>query len=138
MSVGGASALDAPRALANPDLSHYYSYAPSSPSQSSLFDDILPVADSFALDLAHLDPSQAHHHSSLGNLANNSNNLNNGNADMFPDFHLDDFLVAHHDAFDNSPSFFPEECAPATTAGLQPPFGASTDGCDDGRNAVTV
>ncbi|OBT44349.1 hypothetical protein VE00_05862 [Pseudogymnoascus sp. WSF 3629] len=105
---------------------------------SSLFDDILPVADSFALDLAHLDPSQAHHHSSLGNLASNSNNLNNGNADMFPDFHLDDFLVAHHDAFDNSPSFFPEECAPATTAGLQPPFGASTDGCDDGRNAVTV
>ncbi|KFY30876.1 hypothetical protein V493_01592 [Pseudogymnoascus sp. VKM F-4281 (FW-2241)] len=96
---------------------------------SSLFDDIIPVADSFALDLAHLDPSQAH--SSLGN-------INNGNADMFPDFHLDDFLVAHHDAFDNSPSFFPEECAPATTAGLQPPFGASTDGCDDGRNAVTV
>lgn len=132
MSVGGASALDAPRALANPDLSHYYSYAPSSPSQSSLFDEILPVADSFALDLAHLDPSQAHH--SLASLHNNNGN----NADMFPDFHLDDFLVAHHDAFDNSPSFFPEECAPATTAGLQPPFGASTDGCDDGRNAVTV
>lgn len=130
MSVGGASALDAPRALAHPDLAHYYSYAPSSPSQSSLFDDILPVADSFAMDLAHLDPSQAHH-SSLAN-------INHGNADMFPDFHLDDFLVAHHDAFDNSPSFFPEECAPATTAGLQPPFGASTDGCDDGRNAVTV
>ncbi|KAL5349702.1 transcription factor that binds to CRE motif [Pseudogymnoascus australis] len=99
---------------------------------SSLFDEILPVADSFALDLAHLDPSQAHH--SLASLHNNNGN----NADMFPDFHLDDFLVAHHDAFDNSPSFFPEECAPATTAGLQPPFGASTDGCDDGRNAVTV
>ncbi|OBT82588.1 hypothetical protein VE02_08990 [Pseudogymnoascus sp. 03VT05] len=102
---------------------------------SSLFDDILPVADSFALDLAHLDPSQAH--PSLGNLSNNLNNGNNAD-NMFPDFHLDDFLVAHHDAFDNSPSFFPEECAPATNAGLQPPFGASTDGCDDGRNAVTV
>ncbi|ELR01813.1 hypothetical protein GMDG_00913 [Pseudogymnoascus destructans 20631-21] len=85
----------------------------------------------FALDLAHLDPSHAH--PSLANINNN-----NGNADIFPDFHLDDFLVAHHDAFDNSPSLFPEECAPATTAGLQPPFGASTDGCDDGRNAVTV
>ena len=133
VSVGGASALDAPRALTNPDLSHYYSYAPSSPSQSSLFDDILPVADSFALDLAHLDASQAH-----PSLANINVNNSHGNADIFPDFHLDDFLVAHHDAFDNSPSFFPEECAPATTAGLQPPFGASTDGCDDGRNAVTV
>ncbi|KFY78036.1 hypothetical protein V499_02717 [Pseudogymnoascus sp. VKM F-103] len=100
---------------------------------SSLFGDILPVADSFALDLAHLDASQAH-----PSLANINVNNSHGNADIFPDFHLDDFLVAHHDAFDNSPSFFPEECAPATTAGLQPPFGASTDGCDDGRNAVTV
>ncbi|KFX99281.1 hypothetical protein V490_01867 [Pseudogymnoascus sp. VKM F-3557] len=99
---------------------------------SSLFDDILPVADSFALDLAHLDASQTQ--SSLSNNVNNNGDNNN----MFPDFHLDDFLVAHHDAFDNSPSFLLEECAPATTAGLQPPFGASTDGCDDGRNAVTV
>ncbi|KFY48975.1 hypothetical protein V495_00862 [Pseudogymnoascus sp. VKM F-4514 (FW-929)] len=99
---------------------------------SSLFDDILPVADSFALDLAHLDASQTQ-----SSLSNNVNN-NGDNSNMFPDFHLDDFLVAHHDAFDNSPSFLLEECAPATTAGLQPPFGASTDGCDDGRNAVTV
>ncbi|OBT63776.1 hypothetical protein VE03_06906 [Pseudogymnoascus sp. 23342-1-I1] len=104
----------------------------ASAPDSSLFDEILPVADSFALDLAHLDASSAHQqHTLLGHHGSN-------NADVFPDFHLDDFLVAHHDAFDNSPSFFPEECAPATTAGLQPPFGASTDGCDDGRNAVTV
>lgn len=137
MSVGGASALERARAPAQPDLAHYYSYAPS-PDQE-LFDDILPVADSFALDLAHLDASHPVNHI---NTANNNASLPNtyNGSDLFADFRLDDFLVSHHDAFDlpHTPSFLLEERGPATTDGQQPPFGASLDGCDDGRNAVAV
>jgi transcriptional activator HAC1 len=61
--------------------------------------------------------------------------LVNYNAGELDDFSLDDFL---HNDDQPAPEIQSSDSLAETTASLQPQLGASTHGCDDGGNAVSV
>lgn len=102
--------------LAQHDLSSYFNAPEPTESDQKLFEHgVLPLTDNFNLNFDHLD---GHHDSA------------------FDDFNLDDFLHQHEDQ-----SASDIQCTDGfteTTSILQPPFGASSYGCDDGGNAVSV
>ncbi|KAH7342439.1 hypothetical protein BKA65DRAFT_401971 [Rhexocercosporidium sp. MPI-PUGE-AT-0058] len=62
-------------------------------------------------------------------------NLAPNNDGVFEDSHFDEFL--NHDD-QPAPEIQSSDSIAEKTASLQPPFGASTYGCDDGSNAVSV
>lgn len=130
VSVGRTTALDDfatnqqfdpnNHGLAPPDFSQYLDFPTASVSDNEFLENgILPLTDNFNLEYDHL----AGHHT-----------------DFTDDFNINDFLI--HDNESAQPCVPPEiqsenELAEKTTS-LQPPIGASLDGCDDGRNAVSV
>jgi len=65
----------------------------------------------------------------------NNNHMDGHNNGPFDDFNLDDFV--HHDD-QPAPEIQSSDSLAETTANLQPPLGASLDGCDFGGNAVSV
>ena len=88
------------------------------PTESDRFileNGILPIADSFDLNYDYLVGD----HDGLVN-----------------DFNIDDFL--HHNDDQPAPEVQPSDSLAETTASLQPQLGASSYGCDDGGNAVSV
>ena len=89
--------------------------SPLSQIVSSLKNGILPIADSFDLNYDYLVGD----HDGLVN-----------------DFNIDDFL--HHNDDQPAPEVQPSDSLAETTASLQPQLGASSYGCDDGGNAVSV
>merc|ERR1711977_502034 len=62
-------------------------------------------------------------------------NLAHNNDGVFEDSHFDEFL--NHDD-QPAPEIQSSDSLAEKTTSLQPPFGASTFGCDDGSNAVSV
>merc|ERR1711939_803014 len=62
-------------------------------------------------------------------------NLAHNNDGVFEDSHFDEFL--NHDD-QPAPEVQSSDSLAEKTTSLQPPFGASTFGCDDGSNAVSV
>jgi hypothetical protein len=106
--------------LATTDFSHYLDF-PTAPLSDHAFleNGILPLTDNFNLEYDNL----ASHHT-----------------DFVDDFNINDFLI--HDSESAQPCAPPEiqsESESAKkTASLQPPVGASLDGCDDGRIAVSI
>jgi len=77
---------------------------------------ILPIADSFDLNYGHLAGD---------------------NDNVLDDFNINDFL--HHDEITQpAPEVQSSDSLAETTASLQPQLGASSYGCDDGGNAVSV
>jgi transcriptional activator HAC1 len=130
VSVGRTTALDDfdgnqhfnldSNGMASSDFSHYLDFPTASLSDHEFLENgVLPVADSFNLEYDHM----ASHHT-----------------DFTDDFNINDFLI--HDNESAQPCVPPEiqsenESVEKTT-GLQPPVGASLDGCDDGGHAVSV
>lgn len=88
------------------------------PTESDRFileNGILPIADHFDLNYDHLA----------------------GDNDSFPDqFNIDEYL--HHDENQPAPEVQSSDLLAESTTILQPQLGASSHGCDDGGNAVTV
>lgn len=133
VSVRGQPALDEFRSNGN-NLSNYslhhgnnsvhqYDYgsffdAPQ-PTQSDLYvleNHILPITNTFDLDFDNLDYDH--------------NNV-------IDPFNIDDFL--HHDEHNQpAPDVQSSDSLAESTASLQPQLGASSYGCDDGGNAVSV
>ena len=102
------------------DFSHYLDFPTASLSDHEFLENgVLPVANSFNLEYDHM----AGHHT-----------------DFTDDFNINDFLI--HDNESAQPCVPPEiqseNESVEKTASLQPPIGASLDGCDDGRHAVSV
>ena len=97
------------------DYSSYFD-APNPPQSDRDFleNGILPIADSFDLNFDHL----------VG--------YNDG---VIDDFNLDEYL---HNDEQLAPEIQSTDPLAEKTANLQPQFGASSDGCDDGANAVSV
>jgi transcriptional activator HAC1 len=130
VSVGRATALDALNADLNP--SDNTSYGTDTPNfwgrffnhpEPTLSDNdllegrVLDIADSFNLEDDYLDFH------------------NNSVAD--DSFNINEFL--HHDENNQpAPKVQSSDSLAESTASLQPQFGASTHGCDDGGNAVSV
>ncbi|KAG0650336.1 Transcriptional activator hac1 [Hyphodiscus hymeniophilus] len=123
MSVGRTTALGAfdfsnlPN-LSDNDLHQYYFDAPQpTESDRALFENgILPIADHFDLNF---DP-----------LVGDDNSFTE-------QFNLDEFL--HHDEHNQpAPDVQSSDSLAESSAGQQPPIGASFNGCDYGGNAVTV
>lgn len=130
VSVGRTTALDDfernqhfdldHHGMASTDFSHYLDFPTASLSGHEFLENgVLPVADSFSLEYNHM----AGH-----------------NTDFTDDFNINDFLV--HDNESAQPCVPPEiqsenESVEKITF-LQPQVGASLDGCDDGRHAVSV
>ena len=130
VSVGRTTALDDfdrnqhfdldSHGLASTDFSHYLDFPTASLSDHEFLENgVLPVANSFNLEYDHM----ASHHT-----------------DFTDDFNINDFLI--HDNESAQPCVPPEiqfeNESVEKTASLQPPIGASLDGCDDGRHAVSV
>lgn len=63
------------------------------------------------------------------------NNMDHNNDIVFDDYQFDEFL--NHDD-QPAPEIQSTDSLAEKTASLQPPFGASSIGCDDGGNAVSV
>jgi hypothetical protein len=101
------------------DINHYLEFPTASLSDHDIFENgILPLADSFNLEYDHL----------AGN-----------HTDFTDDFNINDFLI--HDTESAQlcpPEIQSENESIEKTTSLQPPLGASLDGCDDGRIAVSV
>jgi transcriptional activator HAC1 len=130
VSVGRTTALDDfernqhidldPHDMASTDFSHYLDFPTASVSDHEFLENgVLPIADSFSLEFDHM----ASHHTGFTD-----------------DFNINDFLI--HDNESAQPYVLPEiqsenESVEKITS-LQPQVGASLDGCDDGRHAVTV
>jgi hypothetical protein len=130
VSVGRTTALDDfdgiqhfdldPHGMASSDFSHYLDFPTASLSDHEFLENgVLPVTNSFNLEY---------------------DNMANHHTDFTDDFNINDFLV--HDNESAQPCVPPEiqfenESVEKTTS-LQPPIGASLDGCDDGRHAVSV
>lgn len=102
----------------NPSYQLSYFDAPQ-PTQSDMYileNRVLPLTDSFDLNFDHL----AYDH--------------NG---VIDDFNINDFL--HNDEHNQpAPDAQSSDSLAESTASLQPQLGASTYGCDDGGNAVSV
>jgi len=130
VSVRGTTALDGFNVSDN-DLSNFslhdgnnstyqldYLDAPQ-PTQSDIYmleNRILPLTESFDLDFDHL----AYDHNSI-----------------LDDFNFNDFL--HHDEINQpAPDVQSSDSLAKSIVSLQPQLGASTHGCDDGGNAVSV
>jgi len=77
---------------------------------------ILPIADAFDLNYDHLAGD---------------------NDGVFDDFNINDFLN-HDEITQPAPEIQSSDSLAETTASLQPQLGASSYGCDDGGNAVSV
>jgi hypothetical protein len=105
--------------MGNIDFDDYLGFPSASLSDNQLLENgILPITDHFSLEFDHM----AGH-----------------NPDFTDDFNINDFL--NHDTEGTHcapPEIQPENESAEKTASLQPPIGASLDGCDDGRNAVSV
>jgi len=124
VSVGSTTALDelaystnlSGDLLAQHDINSYFNAPESDLTDPNIFGNgILPASDNFNI---------------------NFDNLDGHNDSVFDDFILDDFLHQHED----QPTL-ETQCADELTEKtsiLQPPFGASSYGCDDGGNAVSV
>ena len=102
--------------LTQHDISSYFNAPEPDVTDHHLFGNgVLPPTDNFNLNFDHMDGH---------------------NDSVFDDFILDDFLHQHED----QPTL-ETQCADEfteKTSILQPPFGASSYGCDDGGNAVSV
>ncbi|KAH8757847.1 hypothetical protein F5882DRAFT_417765 [Hyaloscypha sp. PMI_1271] len=97
------------------DFGGYFDAPDPTASDRHFFENgIAPIADQFDLNYDHLVSHD------------------DGGID---DFDLDDFL--HHDD-QPAPEIHSSDSLAETTANLQPPLGASSFGCDDGGNAVSV
>jgi transcriptional activator HAC1 len=97
------------------DFGGYFDAPDPTESDRHFFENgVAPIADQFDLNYDHL---VSH---------------NDGGID---DFDLDDFL--HHDD-QPAPEIHSSDSLAETTANLQPQLGASSFGCDDGGNAVSV
>lgn len=129
VSVGRTTALDGfnfsdnnvSRNGLHPSNNHTYQFnyfdapQPSESDISFLENRVLPLTDSFDLNLDHLAYD------------------NNG---VINDFNIEDFL--HHDENNQpAPDAQSSDSLAESTASLQPLFGASTYGCDDSGNAVS-
>jgi len=99
------------------DFGGYFSLPePTESDRLILENGILPIADSFDLNYGHLAGD---------------------NDNVFDDFNINDFL--HHDEITQpAPEVQSSDSLAETTASLQPQLGASSYGCDDGGNAVSV
>ena len=124
VSVGRTTALDELHSYSNlssnsthqHDFSSYFQHPdPSESDRQYLENTVLPLADTFNLDFDHM---VGYHDSVLD------------------DFNLDDFLHQHEDQ--PAPEIQSTDSVVETTAGQQPTFGASSYGCDDVGNAVSV
>jgi len=97
------------------DFGGYFDAPDSTESDRHFFENgIAPIADQFDLNYDHL----VGHHDSV-----------------IDDFDLDDFL---HQDDQLAPEIHSSDSLAETTANLQPQLGASSFGCDDGGNAVSV
>jgi hypothetical protein len=129
VSVGRTTALDefvdvqhldlGHHAMGDVDFDNYLGFPSASISDNQLLENgILPITDHFSLEFDHM----------AGN-----------HADFADDFNINDFLNHDTEGTHCAPPEIQSEIESAeTTASLQPPIGASPDGCDDGRNAVSV
>lgn len=108
------SDLDSHHAAQHDFGSYFDAPEPTEADRQFLEHGVLPVADNFNLNFDHL----------VGH-----------NDGAFDDFNLDDFL--NHDD-QPAPETQSSDSLAETTASLQPQFGASFNGCDDGANAVSV
>ncbi|RFU25967.1 hypothetical protein B7463_g10365, partial [Scytalidium lignicola] len=106
------------KSMDNVDYTSYFDLPHASSSDHLLLENgILPLADSFDLNYDHMA----------------------GDHDgVLDDFNINDFLHGHDDliAQQTATDFQSSDSLAETTAILQPPFGASSYGCDDGGNAV--
>ncbi|KAH8816824.1 hypothetical protein F5884DRAFT_777516 [Xylogone sp. PMI_703] len=104
----------------NVDFASYFELPQTTPSDRLLLENgILPLADSFDLNYDHL----AGDHDGI-----------------LDDFNINDFLHGHDDliAQQTATDLQSSDSLAETTTSLQPPFGASSYGCDGGSNAVSV
>jgi hypothetical protein len=106
--------------LASTDFGQYLDFPTASLSDHAFLENgVLPLTDNFNLEYDNL----AGHHTEFAD-----------------DFNINDFLI--HDNESVQPCIPPEiqseNESVEKTASLQPPVGASLDGCDDGRIAVSV
>jgi hypothetical protein len=126
VSVGRRTALDKfataqhlDLALGNSVFDNYLGFPSAAPSDNQILENgILSITDHFDLEFDHV----AGYH-----------------ADVTDDFNINDFL--NHDTDGTHvapPEVQPETESAEKIASLQPPIGASLDGCDDGRNAVSI
>jgi len=127
VSVGRAPALDG-FDLNSFDLSHLSNHPHDQYGYESYLD--LPSASESDLDFLNnrVLPAANQFDHFFDNLAPN-------NDGVFEDSHFDEFL--NHDD-QPAPEIQSSDSLAEKTASLQPPFGASTYGCDDGSNAVSV
>lgn len=125
VSVGGTTALDFDghvsafdnHSIDHDGFGHYLDAPQSSESDSRILEQgILPLANSFDL---------------------NYYNVVGHNDGVFDTLDFDDFLN-HDEITQPAPEVQSSDSVAQTTALLQPPFGASTYGCDEGGNAVSV
>jgi len=102
------------------DFTSYFELPHTTQSDRLLFENgILPLTDTFDLNYDHL----AGNHDSI-----------------IDDFNINDFLHGHDEiiAQQTATDFQSSDSLAETTASLQPRFGASSYGCDDGGNAVSI
>jgi transcriptional activator HAC1 len=130
VSVGRTTALDGFNFSDN-NVSNFVTHSGSNPtyqfnyfdapqpteSDMSIFENrVLPLTDNFDLNFDHL----AYNHDSVIN-----------------DFNIEDYL--HHDENNQpAPDAQSSDSLAESIASLQPQLGASTYGCDDGGNAVSI
>ena len=123
MSVGGTTALDEFSHLSTsshnvPDFGSYFNAPEPTESDCYILENrVLPITNSFDLNFDHM----------VGD-----------NDGVFDDFNINDFLHHQDDIAQPAPEVQPSDELAETTASLQPQFGASTYGCDDGGNAISV
>jgi hypothetical protein len=126
VSVGRTTALDGFQNqqfdgshydMANADI-NFLDFPPTSFSDHQFLENgILPITDSFNLEYDH---------------------LSSNHTDFVNDFNIDDFVHDNDSAQCAPTEIQPENESVEKTTILQPPVGASLDGCDDGRHAVSV
>jgi len=125
VSVGRASALDEfyqsfsllDGIHPNAGFDHLFGFPePSFADNEFLTNEILPVTNDLSLDFDHLA----------------------GNNVDYTDFDINNYVHDAENTYLTSQEIQPENESVEKTTSLQPPIGASFNGCDDGRIAVSV